>query len=312
MMYILFPETISRIKPALLILFFLLGADSSVIAAPGQPNFTELKKYAEFSSISYQSRAEIQRFSQQKGYTLSDYHTIPEMEISYFLLSNEQQRTQIIAVRGTANVENALLDVDLKLVMDKHTGVRLHKGFSQAAEAIYNEIKPLLKTDYRISTTGHSLGGAVAVILAMRMDIDGFKVDQVVSFGQPKLTNISGAQKFQHLNISRVVTPKDMVPLVPPFDPLDVKNLDIYWHLGKEILLLKNQDYAILEGLNSMLRAANFTQQTPNEENLHNHRMTLYLDLLDKKIPAARQVPYKNNLNLFNLFGANSHRLKAL
>ena len=239
-----------------------------------------------------------------KNYTLSHYSSIPDIEISYFLLTNELSKTHIIAVRGTSNIENAFVDIALKLTMDEHVGIRLHNGFSQAAQAIYKEIKPKINADYLINTTGHSLGGAVALILAMYLDNDDFNTGQVITFGQPKVTNIPGANKFQHLNITRVVTPKDLVPLVPPFDPVDIKNLDIYWHTGREVILFPDTTYATLQGISSMLRATKFTQEPLSENNLKNHRMTLYIELINKKIPSAKLVPFKNDFNLFNLFGS--------
>jgi hypothetical protein len=52
-----------------------------------------------------------------------------------------------------------------------------------------------------------------------------------------------------------------------------------------------------------MLRATRFTQKRPDEENLKQHQMSRYLNLLDGKTQGAKQVPWTNSLNLFNLFG---------
>ena len=52
-----------------------------------------------------------------------------------------------------------------------------------------------------------------------------------------------------------------------------------------------------------MLRAANFTQQVPTEENLRDHYMDMYLGLVADKLEAPERVEFRNNLNLFNLFG---------
>ncbi len=266
-------------------------------------DFLQLKKYAVFANAAYLAEVEISRLSESMHYTLSRYGNIPELEVSYFLLTNDKTRAQVIAVRGTSNIENVLVDVDLKLNTDQYAGIRLHSGFSQAAEKIYREIKPLLKPDYTVSTTGHSLGGAVALILAKYLDLDHFNVNRVVTFGQPKVTNITGAERFEHLDITRVVMPGDLVPLVPPLDPVDINDLDIYWHAGKEVVLLADTGYAILDGVSSMLRATRFTQEPLTENNLQEHQMVLYLRMLDTKIPTARLVPFKNSLNLFNLFG---------
>jgi len=211
----------------------------SAFARQSNVDFSDLKKFAEFAAASYQPPAEIAILCKQKGFTLDQYNSIADIKISYFLATDRLNKTQIISVRGTSNIENALVDIALKLVLDKHTGIQLHHGFSVAAEAIYAEIQPKLKADYTISTTGHSLGGAVALILAMHLDIDQFKTGQIVTFGQPKVTSIAG-NKFQHLKINRVVTPEDLVP-----DPVDLNNIGIYWHAGREIILLDGNHYAL-------------------------------------------------------------------
>jgi predicted lipase len=288
---------------ALLSAILLFSIAATTKAEQNSIDFRQLKAFAAFANAAYQTGPDISRLGQSTDYQLSHHGTVAELEISYYLLTSEQNKTQLIAVRGTANIENALLDVALKLVPDEHTGIRLHNGFSRAAGKIFREIKPLLKADYTINTTGHSLGGAVALVLAMYLDVADFQIGQVVTFGQPKVTNIGGAAKFDQLNIIRVVTPQDLVPLVPPLDPLDINDLDIYWHAGKEVLLLEDRDFAILEGINSMLRATRFTQQPLSENNLQDHQMSLYMERLDKRINEAREVPFKNSFNLFNLFG---------
>ena len=265
--------------------------------------FSLVEKYAQLADAAYQSKPKILELSAAQAYTLTHYGNIPSVKVSYFLATIDAEKTHIISVRGTSNVANAFVDIDLQLVENKHAGVRLHRGFAQAAEGIYQEIRPQLNRDYKISTTGHSLGGAVALILAMYLDIDNFNLERVVTFGQPKVTNIPGAKKFNHLNVSRIVTPRDLVPLSPPFDPVDINNLDIYWHLGTEIVLLPDTEYSVLQGLDSMLRATKFIGKPINEENLKYHEMARYLDLIGKKINKATLIPYKNDFDFFGWFG---------
>ncbi len=273
--------------------------------SPDSIDFQQIKEYAQFANAVYQTENEVKSLSTQRHFTLSRYATIPELEVTYYLLTDNNTRTHILAVRGTANVENALVDVDLQLKTDPHTGIRLHSGFSQAAQRIYQDLIPLLQADYTISATGHSLGGAVALIVAFYLDAEHFHVSRVVTFGQPKVTNISGAEHLNHLHVLRVVTAKDLVPLVPLFDPMDIKNLDIYWHAGTEVILLPGARFALLEGLDSMLRATKFTQEPLTKDNLQNHQMALYLDLVNEKITGATQVPFETSFNPFNLFGTD-------
>ena len=279
---------------------------STTLSASGQAsvNFVEIREMAKFANAAYATESNIVQLVDSSDYKLQQYHTIPDVQIAYFLVFNDITRTQIISIRGTANIENAMVNISVKLKPDADIGVPLHAGFAYAAKQVYTELKPLLKPGHKIRLTGHSLGGAVALILAMYLEENQFDVDQVVTFGQPKVTNMAGADKVQHLDIIRVVTPHDLVPLMPLFDPLDINNLDIFWHAGREVVLLEESSYAILEGTSSMLRATKFTQKPLSPENLEDHQMSVYLKLVEARIASSKLVPYKTNLNLFNLFGS--------
>ena len=86
----------------------------------------------------------------------------------------------IIIIRGTANEGNVLSDIDVRLVSDARTGIRLHKGFRDAAVTVMQIIDTSTKTgrgvpsnqlqyplEHTVHVTGHSLGGAVAQIIGM-------------------------------------------------------------------------------------------------------------------------------------------------
>jgi hypothetical protein len=274
--------------------------------APQATLFTELQRYARLADAAYESPSHIETVTKEYGYQLDHRANLPVHEVTYYLATNDAERRHVVAVRGTANVNNALVDIDIQLVDDEQTGIRLHRGFAAAAKGIYEKIKPKLNKDYEIRTTGHSLGGAVALILAMYLDSDGYRVDKVVTFGQPKVTNILGAKKFSDLDVWRVVTARDLVPVVPPLDPVDIKNLDIYWHLGQEIILLDETQYSMTSGVESMLRAAGFLSRQLTQKNMQHHRMVSYLALIDQKQGKAQWVPYKNDFNIFSIFGSDT------
>lgn len=295
-------KRLTRILPALMLLCISQATPASEL---NSIDFTRIQEQAVFADASYQPVDKVRVLTESRDFTLTHHHTIADVQITYFLATNELTRTQVISVRGTSNVENAMVDISLKLLVDPNTGIALHQGFAHAARQVFKELKPLLKPDYQIQLTGHSLGGAVAVILAMYLDSDDFNIGQVVTFGQPKVTNVSGAEKLKHIDLIRVVTPDDLVPLAPPFDPLDIQNIDIYWHAGKEVILLPGNQYAILEGMDSMLRATKFTQKLLSEDNLNHHQMSLYLQMIKTKVKTSELVPYKTDLNLFNLFGGD-------
>jgi len=268
--------------------------------------FKTLHEYALIADVAYQDKAKIEKVLAARGYALSDYGQLPGYGVSYFLASNDTIQQQILSVRGTSNIENAMVDVAFQLLPNKHTGIKLHQGFAQSADFIYDKVKAQLNKDYRINTTGHSLGGAAALILAMYLDSGGYDVGKVITFGQPKVTNMSGSRKYSHLDVTRVVTPKDMVPLVPPLDPMDLMNMDIYWHLGTEIVLQADNTYSELEGVDSMMRATDFLNEMLTEKNLQHHYMTEYINSITPKLVNARRVPYENDFSIYDFFGSNT------
>jgi triacylglycerol lipase len=265
------------------------------------PDFSMIKHTAQLSSLAYVDGDKISEL-EAMGHKLVRESTLPGVEVSYLL--STYQGEQYLTVRGTANLQNAMVDLDIHLKQDEQLGIAVHQGFANAAQAIFNDAKPYLSKKQVVRTTGHSLGGAAAVMLAMYLQKTGFEVGQLVTFGQPKVTNVGGANTFSNLKLLRVVTTKDIVPLVPPLSPLQISNLDIYWHMGEEMILLEGADYSVTSGVKSMLRATKFVTSVPNESNLEAHKMQTYLALIQSKQTGANEVPYKSDFSMFG-FGGN-------
>ncbi|WP_455202015.1 lipase family protein [Kaarinaea lacus] len=261
--------------------------------------FVEILQYARLANAAYENRARIEKTLATQDYRLVHYANLPKLQVSFYLASDDKNKIHIITVRGTSNVENALVDIAIQLIKSDNSGILLHNGFAVSAKGIYNDIKPKLNKQYKIRATGHSLGGAVAAVLAMYLSNDGYQVEKVVTFGQPKVTNFSGSRKLDELEIWRVVTPGDLVPLVPPLEMADINNLNIYWHSGREIILLEGKQYSITSGIESMLRATKFLAQPLSEKNLRHHQMSYYLALIEAKTSKPQWIPYKNDLSIF-------------
>lgn len=236
------------------------------------------------------------------GFTLTQSHQIEGYQVGYTLATNDRTKSHILAVRGTSNIKNVIVDAAFVLVEDPVSGVELHQGFLLSARDIYQQILPSLKPGYRIYTIGHSLGGAAALILAMMLDAQGHPVAEVITFGQPKVTNVTGARKFRHLNITRFVTPRDMVPLVPPIDLMEMMNMSLFWHQGTEIILYPDQHYSVLSGVDSMMRAADFINDVPSQQHIDHHFMSTYIDFLKNKTVSPVRVDYQSDFDMYNWF----------
>jgi len=120
----------------------------------------------------------------------------------------------IIVIRGTANDANVLSDIDVRLVSDARTGIKLHKGFRDVAVTIMQILDNTHTIEHTVHVTGHSLGGAVAQIIGMWLHTRGKNV-QIFSYGSPKVSNqvLSGGQPTHW----RVVRRSDPIPFTPPW-----------------------------------------------------------------------------------------------
>jgi triacylglycerol lipase len=263
-------------------------------------DFLTIKKSAQLSAVSYAKPDLIAKRLPRLSYELIHHTELPDSAVSYYL-ARSSSGLQQLAFRGTSNLENVLVDLDVQLQLDKNLGIQLHQGFSIAAKVAYENALPYLDKSKPVQTTGHSLGGAIAVIVGMYLQRDGFQLEQVITFGQPKVTNVQGARAFKSLPLIRVVTPNDIVPLVPPLNPLQLQNLDIYWHNGVEVILVAEKQYTVIEGLKSMMRATKFISALPSEDNLRAHEIGSYLTLIESNQEDAQQVPYKTGLSVFGL-----------
>jgi len=149
----------------------------------------------------------------------------------------------IIIIRGTANDANVLSDVDVRLVSDARTGIRLHKGFRDAAVTIMQILDNTHTIEHTVHVTGHSLGGAVAQIIGMWLHTRGKNV-QIYSYGSPKVSNqvLSGGQPTHW----RVVRRSDPVPFTPPWPyshtGLFIDSQDLDWGPDNDNGLISETD----------------------------------------------------------------------
>lgn len=82
-------------------------------------------------------------------------------------------------------------------------GINVHSGFDRSLQECLPWILQRLDKKRPTWVTGHSLGGAVAALLVATLDHRGFNNVFGITFGQPKITDAYGADKFAHLKILR-------------------------------------------------------------------------------------------------------------
>ena len=151
-----------------------------------------------------------------KKYPTADIFETRASRVRTILLKPRSGGEQALIIRGTRNSTNFWTDAQFALVKDFMSGVRLHKGFYLAAREIFWEI--ILHLDPQVETVivGHSLGGAVGVIVAMFLMEIHYPVKEVITFGQPRVTDESGTVKFESMPLLRITAPRDIVSQLPP------------------------------------------------------------------------------------------------
>ena len=102
----------------------------------------------------------------------------------------------IISFRGSQNVKNWITNLNTgRSAYSSCNGCLVHSGFI----AGYNLVRDTIRADVqrltamyrgtRIIITGHSLGGAFAILAAADIKVIYNRVDEVYTFGQPRVGN---------------------------------------------------------------------------------------------------------------------------
>ncbi|XP_065855151.1 phospholipase A1-Igamma1, chloroplastic [Euphorbia lathyris] len=172
--------------------------------------------------------------------------------MGYVAVSNNEEskrigrRDIVVAWRGTVAPTEWYNDLRTKLELvddngdeDDQNDIKVQQGFlsiykskgeftrynkSSASEQVMQEVKKLVKIytengeEVSLTITGHSLGGALALLNAYEAatSIPGLFIS-VISFGAPRVGNLSFRKKLNELRINtlRVVIKQDIVPKVP-------------------------------------------------------------------------------------------------
>lgn len=125
----------------------------------------------------------------------------------------------VVAFRGSANLGNWL--ANLRVLSTDYRDGRVHRGFYYAYADVRGRLESRLDDfwDRPLFLTGHSLGGAMALLAAEEIYGGDIECGGVHTFGQPALCDASMSRvvdvRFAGLYL-RYVNDDDIVPRVPP------------------------------------------------------------------------------------------------
>jgi triacylglycerol lipase len=138
-------------------------------------------------------------------------------------------------------------------------GARFHKGFLEDLEMVWEPmlaaVNVALKAKERpLWVTGHSLGGALALLAAWRLQRSFIAVQEIVTFGAPMIGNPAAAKALEQEfsgKIFRFVDLEDVVPHLPSVSLV----ANAYMHCQAEVGL-SAQAIAAATGLDALKQAA--------------------------------------------------------
>jgi len=275
----------TQAKKSIVVLFLALIGVSSFVGCAWFPrnvacnhefsvDFKVALQYAQMAQLAYSPEATIMdSCGTDKCFYIEGEHT----EARAFVRINDSGHIQWVAFRGTAELSDVKLDADYTRHVDSVLKMTLHMGFASASRELYPLILQYLKTGYKTRVTGHSLGGAVAAVSSLYFRKAGFDVT-CFTFGQPKVTNVPGADRADSLDIIRFVNVNDIVTSVPPVDYRPGQDLGAYQHFGKEIELMDGNKFQCIQAPFINQFDAEYWWNHMQEQSVKDHSMINYLN----------------------------------
>lgn len=189
------------------------------------PDWKIARLMAELSFLAYedsipsvQNRLRLYNMSLGEFVTVDNHHFITAWDQTNDVL--------VVAFRGTdiAQLADVWTDLDYEKI-ETELG-EVHKGFYEASEALMGSVVAAIEHRERpkhIWLTGHSLGGAIATLTMRQLEMQGYRVRGLVTFGQPRVGDrdfTSAMNRRLGSRMLRIINEDDVVASLPPRIPL--------------------------------------------------------------------------------------------
>jgi len=213
-------------------------------------------------------------------YTVEDKGTDTQL----FVFASVKSKALYFVVRGSESATDWKHNfLSLKC---KYFGIRAHKGYSRCALSVLDKVLELVDAypDYSLTFTGHSLGGAVATLLAVAVaqhlrDLCEFPGLSLFTFGQRKCSTAGHLTRaLRSCTYVRVTNGADVAPRTPYVG---------YSHAGKHVYLPNKPHW-----LGVMVNPSSIQQWADRfltfTDRIGDHSMSGYmlrLEAIDKDVP---------------------------
>ncbi len=177
---------------------------------------------ATIAAMSYKDADTVVQNMHDRGF--GQFHYFDRGETQAYLVGNAEK--MILIFRGTEpkNAQDWITNGQVAKV--RAVGGRVHSGFWQGCQAVWSEVESELqrmRTAFAepppLFLTGHSLGGALAILAAAQLQRGGHQVDGIYTFGCPRIGDRPFAMQYNRRLYNctfRLVNHRDIVTQLPP------------------------------------------------------------------------------------------------
>lgn len=178
---------------------------------------------AEMSRLAYvKEPVRLSAYLQRAGYVLVEALGYDQSGTQAFITHSADQQLGIVAFRGTEPDDPSDLFTDARFILSDWLGPsgqplgKVHEGFARSVhdQQVFARIKAHLDAvprTMRVLVTGHSLGAALATLMASWLPGAA-----LYTYGSPRVGNAAFAQSVKNAVAVRVVNCCDLATRVPP------------------------------------------------------------------------------------------------
>ncbi|MBP0001830.1 MAG: lipase family protein [Cyanobacteria bacterium SID2] len=228
---------------------------------------------------SFQAEREPGWIEKQIRQRISPNVELPEIRKIYYGFALTSIDRHVIVFRGTQEVDEWIANLNAKQTYYKFYDLnpgKVHEGFYEIYNGALSEqtrnLVSQLDPNLPCYITGHSLGGALALLAALDI-VETFPERQsqirMYNYGTPRVGNPVFAQYYSDRvpNSYRIINIADVTPTLPPTI------------LGKEVYLHVGQEWSFLNQTGDM---------SPN------HQLIAYRAAIDRQIEQNNAISYSN------------------
>lgn len=177
--------------------------------------------FSQISAWTYLKSKDFSKILKEKGY---NFEYITKNSSQAYVVWNDDDI--IIGCRGTEATNLADIETDLKVIKVKLNGKeKIHAGFKESADNVWPQILAIIKkiadekysAKHAVWIAGHSLGAAMATILALYAAENNIRISGLFTFGSPRVGNRKFVKALERSLITpyRFVNCADVVTRVP-------------------------------------------------------------------------------------------------